>query len=161
MRAASPLTIIMDLVGHGGVGNLVLSPGDSTLAEYLILSVVSSLFFVVMTISRLNHKLFDRARSKGTVTDRSRNGLAIGFRRLFYLVDPQRRKAGIPFYANPVMVKEFRTRKFGRIQWLLRLVAACAVLSLLLTFAAVRGRRLGSGIDRRLYGVAADHRWLF
>jgi hypothetical protein len=37
---------------------------------------------------------------------------------------------------NPVMVKEFRTRRFGRFHWLVRLVAACAVISLLLTLAA-------------------------
>ena len=138
LQAGSPLTVIMDLVGHGGVGSLALSTEDSTLAEYLLLSGVSSLAFVVLTVSRLNHRLFDRARSKGTMTD-DRQILARGFRRLFFLVDPQRRKSGIPFYANPVMVKEFRTRKFGRIHWLLRLVAGCAVLSLLLTFAATTG----------------------
>lgn len=138
LRAASPLTLIMELVGHGDVGSLALSSENSTLAEYLLLASVSSLAFVGLTISRLNHTLFDRARSKGTVTD-DRQVLARGFRRLFFLVDPQRRKSGIPFYANPVMVKEFRTRKFGRIHWLLRLVAACAVLSLLLTFAATTG----------------------
>jgi hypothetical protein len=31
-----------------------------------------------------------------------------------FLVDPQRRKKGIGFFMNPVMVKEFRTRRFGR-----------------------------------------------
>jgi hypothetical protein len=56
-----------------------------------------------------------------------------------FLVDPQRRKPGIPFYLNPVMVKEFRTRRFGRLHWLLRLVAGCATLSLLLTLAATTG----------------------
>jgi ABC-type transport system involved in multi-copper enzyme maturation permease subunit len=138
LRAASPLTVIMELVGHGAVGNLVLSAGDSTLGEFLTISIVSSLVFVAVTISRLNYKLFDRARSQGTVTDERRKGWR-GFRRLVYLIDPQRRTTGIPFYANPVMVKEFRTRKFGRIPWLIRLVAACAVLSLLLTFAASSG----------------------
>lgn len=138
LQAASPLTVVMDLVGHGDVGSLALMSEDSTLAEYLLLSAVSSLAFVMLTVSRLNHRLFDRARSKGTITD-DRQVLARGFRRLFFLVDPQRRKSGIPFYANPVMVKEFRTRKFGRIHWLLRLVAGCAVLSLLLTFAATTG----------------------
>ncbi len=34
------------------------------------------------------------------------------------------------------MVKEFRCRKFGRSQWLLRLIAVCAVASILVTFAA-------------------------
>ena len=37
------------------------------------------------------------------------------------------------------MVKEFRTRRFGRFHWLLRLIAICAVTSLLLTFAATTG----------------------
>ncbi len=138
IRAASPLTNIMEIVGHGAVGPLVLSAGESTLVKFLVLSAVSSLIFIGWGISRLNHKLFDRARSKGHVSDQPRTGWR-GFRRLFYLIDPQQRSTGIPFYANPVMVKEFRTRKFGRIQWLLRLVAACAVLSLLLTFAASSG----------------------
>ncbi len=40
---------------------------------------------------------------------------------------------------NPVMVKEFRTRRFGRTHWLLRLVAVSAVISLLLTYAATTG----------------------
>ncbi|MGE3776949.1 MAG: hypothetical protein AB7F89_07190, partial [Pirellulaceae bacterium] len=52
------------------------------------------------------------------------------------LVDPQRRASGIPWFLNPIMVKEFRTRRFGRIHWLLRLVAVCAVTSMLLTFVA-------------------------
>jgi hypothetical protein len=54
---------------------------------------------------------------------------------VFFLIDPQRRSAGIPWFLNPVMVKEFRSRKFGRLHWLLRLIAGCAVLSLLLTLA--------------------------
>ena len=37
------------------------------------------------------------------------------------------------------MVKEFRCRRFGRLHWLLRLVAVCAVLSLGLTYATTAG----------------------
>ncbi len=37
------------------------------------------------------------------------------------------------------MVKEFQCRQFGRMHWLLRFVATCAVLSLLLTLASARG----------------------
>ena len=37
------------------------------------------------------------------------------------------------------MVKEFRCRRFGRLHWLLRLIAGCAVLSLLLTLASASG----------------------
>jgi hypothetical protein len=34
------------------------------------------------------------------------------------------------------MVKEFRCRRFGRSQWLLRLIAGCSIVSMLLTFLA-------------------------
>jgi ABC-type Na+ efflux pump permease subunit len=37
------------------------------------------------------------------------------------------------------MVKEFRTRRFGRLHWLLRLIAVFALASLLITFAATTG----------------------
>ena len=40
---------------------------------------------------------------------------------------------------NPILVKEFRSRRFGRFHWVLRLVAGCAVLSLGLTYAATAG----------------------
>jgi ABC-type transport system involved in multi-copper enzyme maturation permease subunit len=56
-----------------------------------------------------------------------------------YLVDPQRRSAGIPPFVNPIMVKEFQCRQFGRMHWLLRLVAGCAMLSLVLTLASAQG----------------------
>jgi ABC-type transport system involved in multi-copper enzyme maturation permease subunit len=42
-------------------------------------------------------------------------------------------------WVNPVMVKEFRTRRFGRGHWALRLVAGCAILSLTLTYLAAAG----------------------
>jgi hypothetical protein len=60
-------------------------------------------------------------------------------RRVFFLIDPQRRKAGIGRFVNPVMVKEFRCRRFGRSHWMLRLIAVCALLSLGLTYAATAG----------------------
>jgi ABC-type transport system involved in multi-copper enzyme maturation permease subunit len=133
-RSASPLPVIMQIVGHGDVGSLATQANSTTL-QYFLLAAISSFTFAAGTVSRLNYKLFDRARSQGKITDDRQFTTRVA-RRLFFLVDPQRRKPGIPFYANPVMVKEFRTRKFGRIHWLLRLVAGCAVLSLLLTYFA-------------------------
>lgn len=60
-------------------------------------------------------------------------------RRLFFIVDPQRRKSEIGPLTNPVMMKEFRSRQFGRLHWLLRLIAGCALLSLALTCATALG----------------------
>jgi hypothetical protein len=45
------------------------------------------------------------------------------------------------------MVKEFRTRKFGRLHWLLRLIALCAVISLGLTVVAASGT-VSWGVER-------------
>jgi hypothetical protein len=69
--------------------------------------------------------------------DRSTGGQVA--RRLFFLVDPRKRSRPIRRWVNPVMVKEFRTRRFGRGHWMLRLVALSAVLSLGLTYVAATG----------------------
>lgn len=137
LRAASPLPVVMRLVGHGDVGSVGVTQVSTTTAYFGIAGITAGVL-AAMTIARVNYRIFDQAKSQGAITD-DRGLLARVMRRLLYLVDPQRRKAGIPFYANPVMVKEFRTRKFGRIHWLLRLVSVCAVVSLLLTFFATSG----------------------
>ena len=86
----------------------------------------------------LHHSLLDRSRSQGLITD-ERSMAVRSWRRLFFLVDPQRRKPGIGPLTNPVMVKEFRCRRFGRMHWMLRLAAFSAVTSLLLTYVATMG----------------------
>ena len=60
-------------------------------------------------------------------------------RRLFFLVDPQRRTGSTSLWVNPLLVKELRTRKFGRSQWVVRLVALCAIISLGLSYVAASG----------------------
>ncbi|MBM4003694.1 MAG: ABC transporter permease [Planctomycetes bacterium] len=138
LRRLSPLPVIMHLVGDGGVGGQGLMESGSGAGEYVLVSLAFTGSVLGLTLFRLNHRLFDRSRSQGKITEEQ--PLAIrAARRVMFLVDPQRRKPGIPFYLNPVMVKEFRTRRFGRLHWLLRLVAACAALSLLLTLAATTG----------------------
>jgi len=86
----------------------------------------------------LNHSLLDRSRSQGLITD-ERSTAVRSWRRMFFLVDPQRRKSGTGPLTNPVMVKEFRCRRFGRMHWMLRLAAVSAVTSLILTYAATMG----------------------
>jgi ABC-type transport system involved in multi-copper enzyme maturation permease subunit len=99
-----------------------------------------------MTLYRLQPKLLDVSKSAGRVTEQRSHG-AQWLRRLTFLVDPDRRKSGIPPFVNPVMVKEFRTRKFGRLHWLLRLIAVCAVISLALTYVASSGT-VSWGVER-------------
>lgn len=134
LRCLSPLPAMMEILGDGDVGNSGLRQA-STLVRFLVLTVISSVFFASLTLTRLNYRIFDRSKSKGTITnDRALSTRLV--RRLIFIVDPQRRTSGIPWYLNPVMVKEFRCRKFGRSQWLLRLIAGCSIVSMLLTFLA-------------------------
>ena len=134
IRNLSPLPSVMEIMGQGDLGSSGLKQSPS-IRGFLLCTLISSLAFAAVTLSRLNYRIFDRSRSQGVITD-DRGLLARLIRRLVFIVDPQRRKPGIPWYLNPVMVKEFRCRRFGRSQWLFRLVAICAVTSMVLTFAA-------------------------
>lgn len=137
IRNLSPLPAIMEIMGQGSVGSFGLRtlPG---LSNFVLLATLSSAGLACWTVARLNHRIFDLSRSKGVITD-DRSAMSRLVRRLVYIVDPQRRKGGIPWYLNPVMVKEYRCRRFGRAQWLLRLVSVCAVTSMVLTYMAATG----------------------
>ena len=137
IRGFSPLPAVMEVLGQSDMGSLGLKtlPG---VTRFVLLAFVSSGAFAAWTISRLNHRIFDQSRSKGRITNEM-DGTSRLLRRLIFIVDPNRRKGGIPWFLNPVMVKEFRCRRFGRAQWLLRLVSVCAVTSMVLTYMAATG----------------------
>ncbi|TWU10419.1 ABC transporter permease subunit [Allorhodopirellula heiligendammensis] len=134
LRNLSPIPSVMEIMRQGDVGSAGLKATSAT-RQFIVVTLLSSGIFASITLSRFNYRIFDRSRAKGVITH-ERGRAARTARRLFYLIDPQRRKRGIPWYLNPVMVKEFRCRKFGRSQWLLRLISVCAVASVLVTFAA-------------------------
>jgi ABC-type transport system involved in multi-copper enzyme maturation permease subunit len=138
LRCFSPIPAVMEVLGQGDVGAHGMSAGPDVVGRYVLLASLASLVCALATIGRLNHKLFDRARPAGVMTqDRSTGGQAL--RRLFFLVDPQRRSGSMSLWVNPVMVKEFRSRRFGRSHWTLRLIALCAILSLGLSYIAAAG----------------------
>lgn len=132
LRCISPIPAVMTLLGQGDVGSRGLEAGFDPVWRYVLLASLCIVGFSAWTISRLNHQLLDRSRSAGQISNELDTSKQV-LRRLFFLVDPQRRKMGIPWFINPVMVKEFRTRRFGRLEWLVRIVAVCATLSLGLT----------------------------
>ncbi len=138
LRTFSPIPAVMERLWHGGMGSQGFIAGPSASGRYAVVALAASALCAVWTVARLNHRLFDRSRSAGVMTD-DRGTLQRAARRAVFLVDPQRRKAGIGPFVNPVMVKEFRCRKFGRMHWLLRLVAFCAVMSLGLTYLTTAG----------------------
>jgi len=137
-RCLSPIPPVMEVLGHGGVGTHGMGSGGGAVAKYLIVSGLMSLLCAMATISRLKRAPLDRARPPGVMTqDRSSFGQAV--RRLVFLVDPQRRSGAMSGWVNPVMVKEFRSRRFGRSHWTLRLIAVSAILSLGLSYIAAAG----------------------
>lgn len=138
LRCVSPFASLMSLTGTGDVGALGLVSTTNVPGRFVLISLALTVICSVWTISRLNHTIFDQARDAGTISDDQSFGTQL-LRRLVFLVDPQRRSRAIGPFVNPVMIKEFRCRRFGRLHWLLRLIAVCAVLSLGLTYATVTG----------------------
>jgi ABC-type transport system involved in multi-copper enzyme maturation permease subunit len=137
LRWLSPIPAVMRLVGHGDVGEAGRGNVHGPLL-YVGLALAFAAGLAVATIRRLNYRMLDHTRSSGIVTDDRTTGARL-VRRLLFVVDPQRRKAEIGDAMNPVLVKEFRTRQFGRLHWLLRLIAGCALVSLGLTYATTLG----------------------
>lgn len=138
LRNVSPIPALMGLAGHGDVGVFTFQSASGTTLRFVVAALGISMIFAVLTLSRLHAFLLERPRPQGIVTD-ERSTTQRVLRRFVFLVDPQRRKKGIHRFMNPVMVKEFRTRRFGRSHWLIRLVAASAVFSLYLAYAAIVG----------------------
>lgn len=138
LRSASPIAAVMELQGHGDVGGQGLTATTGTPARYLLLAMGTTVVAATLTIRRLRPTVHDRPRQQGVITD-ERSRSTQRFRRLVFLSDPQRRTKPIGSYTNPVMVKEFRSRRFGRSQWMMRMVALCALASLVLTYCAATG----------------------
>ena len=138
LRCVSPIPAVMEILGHGDVGAQGLIRSGGVPQRFMILASIITLVFFVRTASALKQTMLDRTRSQGIITDDRSFGMR-AVRRLFFLVDPQRRKMAIGRLINPVMVKEFRSRRFGRLHWLIRLVAGCALVSLGLTYATTTG----------------------
>lgn len=145
LRALSPIPPVMEVLGHGDIGTHGMTTGGGAVARYVLVASLFSLACAAATIARLNHNFLDRARPAGVMTeDRSSGERAV--RRLLFLVDPNRRSGAMSLWINPVMVKEFRTRRFGRSHWTMRLIALCSILSLGLSYIAATGA-LGWGVE--------------
>ncbi|VTR98773.1 Probable permease component of an ABC-transporter OS=Blastopirellula marina DSM 3645 GN=DSM3645_21212 PE=4 SV=1: ABC2_membrane_2: ABC2_membrane_2 [Gemmata massiliana] len=141
----SPVPAVLEVVGHGRVGLPGENYGGGAVTRYVCLALVMSGVLAAAAIRSLGRVPLDRARAAGVMTnDRSAGARAV--RRVLFLVDPNRRSRGTSRLVNPVLVKELRTRRFGRAHWTLRLLAGTAVLSLALSYIAASGA-LGWGTD--------------
>ena len=141
----SPVPAAMEAVGQGAAGIAGTEYQTGAVGRYLILAGLTSAGFLAATLVRMGRAPLDLARPPGVMTeDRSRGQRRA--RQLLFLVDPRRRSNCIGRFVNPVMVKEFRTRRFGRLNWTLRLVGLCAILSVGLSYLAAAGA-LGWGVE--------------
>ena len=140
VRCLSPVPAMMSTLGHGSLGGTGAMLQVDLFGRYVLLACISIVIFSAWTIRRLNVHMLDQARSQGKITD-ERSSSVKAYRRLMYLwfFDPQRRSGMIHPLANPVMVKEFRTRRFGRSNWMLRMIAACLLISLGMMLATAVG----------------------
>ena len=135
-RCLSPYAALSSQLGLGDVGSRGVLSTTDVVSRFILLSLAITVVCSLVTISRLNYSVFDRSRAAGTISN-DQGFSAQLLRRLFFIVDPQRRSGSIGPLTNPVMVKEFRCRKFGRLHWLLRLVSTCAMLSLAISILTV------------------------
>lgn len=134
LSTISPVSSLLNITGSEAAASSI---GLSTnWPHFLVVSFLLTAFFAVITIWQIDPIRLDRSRPAGRVVKNYRGNI---LRRLFFLVDPNNQKAAIPRLVNPVLVKEFRTRKFGRLHWLARIVAFCMVASLALTILAATG----------------------
>jgi len=138
LRFLSPVPAVMEIVGHRDIGQRSVGEQSSAVWQYLGFAALTVAVLATATVRRLSFRMFDQTRSQGVITEQRTGGERF-FRRLAFIVDPQRRKSEIGPLTNPVMVKEFRTRQFGRLHWLLRLIAGCALVSLALTWVTTLG----------------------
>jgi ABC-type transport system involved in multi-copper enzyme maturation permease subunit len=138
LRSLSPIPALLEILGQSGLSSHGVINAGGAPARYWLIAGLTSIGMMLYTIAQLKPTMFDRARPAGVMTDDQ--SLAVrSRRRIFFLVDPQRRKGSIGNWTNPVLVKEFRSRRFGRSHWMLRLIAGCAVVSMLITFVAATG----------------------
>jgi ABC-type transport system involved in multi-copper enzyme maturation permease subunit len=145
LGALSPVPAVMEAVGHGGAGLPGTDYRAGAVPRYLVLAAVVSAACAAPTVWRLAVAPLDRARPAGVMTQDRSAGVRAA-RRILFLIDPRRRAGSTPRWVNPVMVKEFRARRFGRSNWTLRLLATAAVLSLGLSVLAAVGA-LGVGVE--------------
>ncbi len=140
VRCVSPLPAMMAVMGDLSITSGGLAEIGGQVQRFVILAGISSLLCTGWCAWRMNQKLFDRSREAGKITD-DRSTAARAYRRVMYLwfFDPQRRSGMIGRWTNPVLVKEQRCRRFGRGNWMMRLIGLCLIVSLLLMLASALG----------------------
>jgi ABC-type transport system involved in multi-copper enzyme maturation permease subunit len=145
VRCVSPVPAVMEVLGQDSASSHGMGGTGGSIWKYVAIALAMSLLFALATVARLRARPLDRSRDSGIMTQDRSTGDRLK-RRLFFLLDPQSRSGSMSLLINPVMTKEFRSRRFGRGHWMIRLIAISAILSLALSYFAAQGA-LGWGIE--------------
>ncbi|MCE9591881.1 MAG: ABC transporter permease [Planctomycetes bacterium] len=140
VRCISPIPAMMEVLRQGELASQGLAgPGDVA-QRYALLALISIVLASLWTGVRLSRRILDRPRPATAMTDDLTASQQF-LRRMLYvrLFDPARRASLIGPMTNPVMVKEFRTRRFGRSYWIMRLIALTLVASMGMVLAVTLG----------------------
>lgn len=135
IQSLSPIPAVQQIVGDRTMVGSNQTEGLNLVWPFVITALITTAIMGYLTLRQLVPSANEKGRSAGKITDEQSKAVR-WIRRVAFLVDPNKRSGGIPRGVNPVMVKEFRTRRFGRIHWLLRLVAGCAIVSTTLAVVA-------------------------
>lgn len=156
LASFSPIPAIMQIVGHESVGTRGLQSDIQPIQQYAVISLAIIVVCIIGLLRKLQTHTLDKPRSKGKVTDEQSSGTR-AMRRVMFLwfFDPNKRTGMIADYENPVMMKEFRTRTFGRAHWMARILGVCLVVSVSLMLVATQGSMFlggSGGIDLNYMG---------
>ena len=146
IASLSPIPAIMQVLDQGSIGTRGLQTDIDPIRQYAILAGVIAVICIAGLLRKLQSHTLDRPRSKGKVTDEMSSG-SRAMRRVVFLwfFDPHKRTGMIADYENPVMMKEFRTRTFGRAHWMVRLIGVCLIVSVGLMILTTQGSMLLGG----------------
>ncbi len=138
-RFMSPIAAMMQVLGHGDFMSQGLLTDGNDLPRYAVFALFGTLVCLGLTYKRFRGRMLDRPRAAGKITqDQGGKTRVLRALMFLYFFDPQSRSGLIQPFINPVMVKEFRCRVFGRGHWMMRLIGVVLITSLGLMLAATR-----------------------
>jgi len=133
LASLSPLEAMLSVVQPGGTYGVGAENMPAFWKLFIPFSAAVTLAAAAACLLKLHRPIATpRAREKLKVVERNQ----ISGRTIMYMwfFDPRKRRRNIGPLQNPVLIKEFRSRPMLQIRWLMRAVALCLVISVLLMF---------------------------
>ena len=127
IRSLSPFSAIVSLSEP--------RPGPA-LTRFFVFSIVVCVVLAVLVLIRITKRPARKSMKHERVIDAETPISVRLLRRIFFIIDPKRRRGSIPAWTNPIFFLELRTRTAG-LGNLARATFACLVLGLLIVLAVL------------------------